>query len=1112
MEDDEINIDFSKIKNFFKKLFKPETEKEKVQALEKDAETIKQEISSQPPTEKLEEDREKVEEIQEKLEKHEDAAIIVDGEKALIDNKLEEEKKELDKIEEDVESAEEGDEISFDFSKIKSFFKNLKKGFSEEKSSDEDVAIDFRKIGSFIKRYALVFLILIPFIFSISLRSTPANLPLTDDWARGTVYNNIKQQISAQIRSQYPNLPQANINNLVDGQFKQALKEGKSQIEQEVKRLSAYFRSRLQKDGQTYLIAIDPYFWMRHSRNILNNGHPGDELRNPITREPCERRSKDCVPWDTHMYAPLGRPVPRDMLHAYFEAYLHKFIGIFNNNDLMATAFIIPIWLASLCVIPAFFIARRIGGNFGGFIAAFVVALHPAFLTRTTGGFSDTDAYNVLFPLLITWLFLEAFESRNWRKAAILSAVSGFFVSLYTASWGGWWYIFDFLIASLVLYVGIYFVIHRDDIKDVWSLFNRPVMKQTLRVFLVFFFSSMIFTTSISGFGTFKNAFSGPMAFARMKEVGITTVWPNVFTTVAEQNTASLNNVINQVGMNSLVLFLLSILGILFILIRKDNKKDLYYLAGSLAWFLIIFAARPQNLTTFLVLISIPIIAKIALAAYNKEVNIDFKLAIILLIWFTSTTYASTKGIRFMLILVPAFSIGLGIAIGFVYKLFSAFISKNFYLNLRFVTKIIIPILLLLFLNPVRVANSTAKAEIPSMNDAWYESLDKINREAEPDAIINSWWDFGHWFKYIGDRAVTFDGTSQNTPMAHWIGHTLLTNDEDKAIGILRMLDCGSNTAFEKLNEGIEDTAKSVKILHEVVKMSRKKAGKYLLKQGIDKEKADEVLEYTHCDPPENYYITSDDMIGKSGVWGHFGSWNFDRALIYNTLKKPEFKDNKEKSTSFLKERFNYSDDAAERMYYDVRSVKTSDQANSWIAPWPSYASGLNGCRNESNILTCPLQARGVQGTVNIIIDLDKKTADIANPQGTVHPNAVVFPTKGGIKKFSYTNNTLGYSMALVPSGNTWRYIMMLPPLEDSMFTRLYFLEGHGLTKFKKFSDQRSVVGNIIQVWKVDWEGSEKNIMGHFKPKNETIQGQEIVLEDDSGSDVSEAGDEPSEE
>jgi len=29
-------------------------------------------------------------------------------------------------------------------------------------------------------------------------------------------------------------------------------------------------------------------------------------------------------------------------------------------------------------------------------------------------------------------------------------------------------------------------------------------------------------------------------------------------------------------------------------------------------------------------------------------------------------------------------------------------------------------------------------------------------------------------------------------------------------------------------------------------------------------------------------------MVGKAGVWAHFGSWNFQRALMYNTVKSME--------------------------------------------------------------------------------------------------------------------------------------------------------------------------------------------------------------------------------
>ena len=49
-----------------------------------------------------------------------------------------------------------------------------------------------------------------------------------------------------------------------------------------------------------------------------------------------------------------------------------------------------PVLISALCVIPAFFITRRVVGNFGGFIAATIVAIHPSFLSRTAGGFADT--------------------------------------------------------------------------------------------------------------------------------------------------------------------------------------------------------------------------------------------------------------------------------------------------------------------------------------------------------------------------------------------------------------------------------------------------------------------------------------------------------------------------------------------------------------------------------------------------------------------------------------------------------------------------------------------------------------------------------------------------
>jgi len=426
------------------------------------------------------------------------------------------------------------------------------------------------------------------------------------------------------------------------------------------------------------------------------------------------------------------------------------------------------------------------------------------------------------------------------------------------------------------------------------NIFKQDTIKYSLFVLIIFFASTLILTVATSGYDRFSLSYEGPFAFMKIKEVGIDKIWPNVLTTVAELNPASLDSIISQIGIASApvptLLFLLALIGIIFTLIRhdKNDKAEIYYFILSAVWFIIVIAAKPSDLIVFLVLISIPIIAKIGIAIYRKESGIDFKLAIISFLWFASTIYASTKGVRFMLLLVPAFAIVVGIAFGFIYKYTSQYLSKNLYLNNALSKAIVILLLLLLMVNPVKNAVAISKASLPLINDAWYDSLVKISTDSKPDSIINSWWDYGHWFKAVGDRATTFDGTSQDSPMAHWIGHVLVNDNETDAIGVLRMLDCGSNTAFDKLNEQVKDEDKSQEIIHEIVSMDKTGAKNYLLKF-ISDSAADEVLKYTHCTPPDDYFITSEDMIGKSGVWAHFGLWDFDKAYIYNVLNKNEY-------------------------------------------------------------------------------------------------------------------------------------------------------------------------------------------------------------------------------
>jgi dolichyl-diphosphooligosaccharide--protein glycosyltransferase len=596
---------------------------------------------------------------------------------------------------------------------------------------------------------------------------------------------------------------------------------------------------------------------------------------------------------------------------------------------------------------------------------------------------------------------------------------------------------------------------------------------------------SALFVSLFSNLDVFQQFYNNPAGFAKLKEVGITTIWPNVFTTVAEQNPASLNNVINQVGLGKFYFFLIALMGITLTLTKKAHKK-LWFVAGTLAWYIIIFLLKVQNLNTFLVLISIPIIIRIIIALWESDTEIDIKYSIFLILWFIATVYASTKGIRFTLLLVPAFAIGFGIALGELYRHASVWLSKGLHVN-KLISKVTVIVVIGLLLVPTySSAKRTAEQEIPSFNDAWKISLDKIKADSKPDAIINSWWDFGHWFKFWADRAVTFDGTTQNTPMAHWVGKALLTDNEELAIGLLRMLDCGSTDGFDAIANQIGDGAKAIDIMYEIMPLNREGAKK-ILTGLFNEESAEDILESTHCQPPENYFITSEDMIGKSGVWAHFGSWDFNRGLIYNTLKKKEYSEDMEKGVGFLQDRFGYSETDAENLFYEVQSITTSDQANSWIAPWPGYA-GTVGCNKEENILQCS----------SFIINLTTNDAYAPSNQGNMHSKSLSIPTNEGIIFKEYNESIINLQngrslgIALIKNGDSYRMLQMDSDLTGSMFTRLFYQDGIGLRYFKKFSDESSVFGGRIIVWKVDWEGKEKNIIEVPEPEVE----EEIVEEE----------------
>ncbi|MEK6869444.1 MAG: STT3 domain-containing protein, partial [Nanoarchaeota archaeon] len=542
--------------------------------------------------------------------------------------------------------------------------------------------------------------------------------------------------------------------------------------------------------------------------------------------------------------------------------------------------------------------------------------------------------------------------------------------------------------------------------------------------------------------------------------------WPNVLTTVAEFNEASINHAIGQMWGN--LFFFLALLGIVILIYKNFRNMAKNFIISLLSiailYYLVTQKGTGLELAYYLALLGIAF--SLALySAFKSEEEIDIKLAVLFFLWIAASIYAATKGVRFVLLLAPPVAIGIGITFGFLHRTLSSTIAKLTKANKVFVAVMLFLVFSYYIIGPVKEGVNTAKNYLPNVNDRWWSALTKIKENSKPDAIINSWWDFGHWFKYIADRRVTLDGSSQNNHQLYWLGKLLLTPNEKEAVGILRMLDCGGNRAFDTIKKVTNNNPKSIELLNRLSLIQDGGQAKgILINEGFSKEESEKIVNYTHCEPPENFLITSEDMIGKSGVWAHFGSWDFDRAWMERAFRN---NDDEAKVLQMFMDEFNYSKETATGYYSEIRELKSDSEVNAWIAPWPSYIS-QESCESVSNIVRCPFQ----QGFVEI--DLGSMDASIPTSGGIKKPAVFSYTSPSGINVREYNDNAINLGMVLlINKDGSYSSIYMAPQLTNSTFTKLFYLDGHGTSYFDLFHESGGPSTDII-IWKVNWEGSKK--------------------------------------
>jgi len=409
---------------------------------------------------------------------------------------------------------------------------------------------------------------------------------------------------------------------------------------------------RLATVDEPYLLAADPHYWYRMTKNLVEGDAGIDYLRT--------------------------YPEPHGFNHGflpYFAAYSFKLANALTGIEFYRFLFWFPAIIAALSVFPAFLIGKELYSNKAGLFTAFFIGLTPSFISRSLAGFFDTDCMNILLSLVIISLFLAAYnrvDVNNIRKKSpiILSLLSGIFLAAFALNWSGGFAYVPWLFIGLFGFHWFYrILIAKGDnitekLKHSWFFFRGHLL-----VYVILFATFFCFTFPFQGLGPVNSIIAVTSFFQTAKAEG--GIFPNVWISISEEMSASLESIIGRVTppIFFLSFFGLSILFMLFLrnVISYDKYENSYGTAfvGFLIFFLSFFLI---SLSTIYPLIAFLFsVSGILFGLVIKNKKFYPETFFFLFVWIVPTLYGSFWAVRFTQMLALPMSICAGIALGILF-------------------------------------------------------------------------------------------------------------------------------------------------------------------------------------------------------------------------------------------------------------------------------------------------------------------------------------------------------------------------------------------------------------------------------------------------------------
>jgi len=825
-------------------------------------------------------------------------------------------------------------------------------------------------------------------------------------------------------------------------------------------------------DGKrhVYLGDFDSYHWLRMARNYLRSGTTCDDG----TGSECR---------DTYTNAPVGRQnIYARSLHISAIVLVNDIVTKFRPGyPLAASSFLVPVILGIIGVFPAFAIGRALAGNIGGLFAALLIALNPLLLQRTIG--SDDDIWNIVLPLIMVWALLVAVQSRGTSRRIAYSVIAAIFAGLHAATWQGWIYVYMVALAGLAIAAMIelarYVLTGR-------SRESADALAGTITVSIVFYAATGLMTFPFGHEG-----FTQPLAIAwglakrwfvaQANSPPQDPAWPQALVTVAELAPMKIHEIVAAVGGN--VYFLIAYAGLLVLFLPKrtpSKRHCLPLISGALIVLCLEASKASVPLWLSMSLFTMPLSAAIILTMFFGTAIDDSERSagLILTVWFLSALYLAHGGPRYAMLLVPSFGIAAGVFVGRLYDWLMTLVRQFFPIGIGFTRSALAFALCALVIPAVVNGYDTARDYEPSMNSAWWEALSRLKAESAPNAIVYTSWDYGYWAKFVAERRVCADGGSLLTHIPFWFSQALIAPTGREAIGLFRMLSCGSDAtplpqgdqgAYGKLvRHGISGLA-ARKALFHVASLDRDAAAVYLSQLGLNQTAVDDVLISTHCTtPPPAYLILSSTMPRSAGLWYSEPSYFQSEysAGDSHQIAKPEMNTLARATTKNMQL-------APDISYRTAQSVHVGSNGYS-MDRWRSCSQASESellCRldmpinDEETIELAMLNVADPQQS-RLRVHVKKSSGGPARERERM-PAIIWLVEPDNIRKLQLSSDEPAVGIMLDVAKH--RILAGPPYLIESTFTDLMFLDGRDSKAFQKIDERSGPHGEQVTTWKLDW-------------------------------------------